>query len=164
MLATGLKASSKVLVIVLLDLEEKYVMTGPEAKAIADPAARMLMRVKALRRPIKWLTSNSDELALLTALGAYGMRLVDPVSLKVDAWRTLNSQRAQLRESSTRGNHGTVNPPVTPTAAGSNGKARQRPAGPNEPNEPAYPGFTGLSEPIEAGAFIIPGVGIGFNP
>lgn len=166
MLAQGLTMSSKLLVIVLLDLEERYIMTAKEAKDIADPAARMLSRVKALRKPIKWITGNSDEFALIVALGRYLMRLVDPVSVKIDAARTAHAMRAQLR-SSNSGVRVPNSPPIPANHPGDTGGG-SKPTGPNTGPLPApggnsveYAGFA--PEPIEAGAYIIPGLGFGFR-
>jgi hypothetical protein len=159
MLATACRGISKVLVIVLLDIEERYIMTQQEARDIADPAARMLMRIKALRKPIKWLTGNSDELDLLVAIGKYGMRLVDPVSKKIEVARTASGMKAQMRSTAS----GTTVTPKTPVTAANNGAraADQQPAGQPAGGSVEFAGFA--PEPLEAGAFLIPGVGFGFS-
>lgn len=161
MLAKGVRGCSKVLIIVLLDLADEYVTTQAEARAIADPTARMLNRIKLLKSPIKWLTGNSDELALLAALGAYGMRLIDPISVKIEVASTERSMKKQMEVDKKNGTQGPTRTSVAPTTqrndSRTNGKAQ--PAGTNT-FTPAYAGFA--PESVEAQPTLIPGVGIGY--
>ena len=160
MLAKGIRGCSKVLIIVLLDLADEYVTTQAEARAMADPTARMLARIKLLKSPIRWLTGNSDEVALLTALGAYLLRLVDPISIKIEVASTARAMQKQMEVDKKNGAQGPLGTPVQASASRNDSRSngKQQPA--STGFTPAYAGFS--PESIEAQPTLIPGVGIGY--
>lgn len=94
-LLTSACRGSSMLMVAWLELEDAYVMSKAEAKAIADPASRMIVRAAKTDTPFgrlcRWLTQSlaaagdghGDAIALLFALYAYGSRVYPAAALSL---------------------------------------------------------------------------------
>lgn len=120
---------SSLLLITWLDLEDEYAMTPAEARAIAEPAARILIRTsqndtsfgRLVRRLLTFFSQagegHGDEIALLFALYAYGSRVYPAAAAKLAA----NAQTHPTQRGGPRGPIPTSQPARTAGASAAAG-------------------------------------------